>query len=906
MAAQPVTTYSLFGGSVQSISTSLGINQNSTVITMKIAEDGQPIVVSNRQVVDISIGALQVRGIVQSWTEAITDSNGTGIYQIRITDTKPVLDAAQVIIGSSYNSSHTEAYSYGDNVIPIVFQTAIQILNGVPFSTIKSNVESSKIKYGNQIYTVNFNFTLPNRGSAVEYSLKGRAMSLLDLISQIANDHGLNWYVSTSTDNVISINMYGRTNITNITMNQLAALHPSAIIKRHEGNENISAVQKVVLIGGYRSSLTKTASSSWQQFWGFDNDGNKRSSPIYSETVMETIINNNFTADDFTEEEASRILSYANEFWGRKFISIISPPETIGSDGRSWVTPTSAAWNTSDDLPLDFERDGQLKFQTDDGRWVTFTTLPLPGSRNGNRFTYSWDDELYSNPNSYIDDENKISMKSSLEIVDGFVEMEFWLEQFIIYLLNESPTNNISIALALFISENPDMSTVVKFDLIRLVNSIKNELKEIADGTLIYTDEVKNSFKEGFSDQYYLLTLATPLRVRTIRKVSTLNTDTGQNEISDVITKTRLQTLGDTYLALLDQRETYGPWSNGNNSIGRTEVIIDSSLTPWAFGYRGITNSVGMDLLDIVALAKIKTVADLTLDAKTAELVVAGVPAVNIGDQLNTTGAITSINITFDINGIRTTYKSLQYTNDLSKHLRRQQEILDNLRRQAAEFNNTLQPPQDAWETDRTIRTLKKELPESPVDISTEGNRRSSKQLLGRIFERSSTSEPKYNITPMAWVSDIFGELTLRRDPKVFGQYLRVVNMGENQQAAGRLLVGTDVEVKEFETTDGGITSYYIEVTAPTPPIFTATIIAVASSSQPSYKVKPTVNSIQQLNLLTSEILDLNSVMNIGEPANFQGYLSIGAEVSISWNENIDGSYTPFMEQQLNLFKPLG
>jgi len=25
----------------------------------------------------------------------------------------------------------------------------------------------------------------------------------------------------------------------------------------------------------------------------------------------------------------------------------------------------------------------------------------------------------------------------------------------------------------------------------------------------------------------------------------------------------------------------------------------------------------------------------------------------------------------------------------------------------------------------------------------------------------------------------------------------------------------------------------------------------------------------------------------------------------IDWNENSDGSYTPFMEQQLNLFKPL-
>jgi len=915
MVATPVTTYRLFGGVIKSISTSLGINQNPTVVTTTVVDDGAGISVSNRQLIHISIGALDFRGIVQSWSKSVIDMAGTGVYTIRITDTKPVLDSAQVIIGSSFNDDRTQAHSYGDNVIPVVFQTASQKNDGIPISVIQTAVENAQIKYGRQTYTVNFNFTLPSRGSNVEYALKSRTMSLLELMSQIANDNGLDWYVTTNSSNVISINMFGRTNVTSTTIDQLASLHQGAVIRRHQGLENRDYVQKVVLLGGYRTYLHEADGTLWEQFWGFDENGRQRQSPLYSEEVMEQVINNNFTADDFTEDTAQRIISYANEYWGRKFIAAITPASVIGADGRSWVTPTSAAWNEADVDPINYDgisssinRDGQLKFQTEDGRWVTFVSLPLPGSRYvTDKLTYEWDDELFSNPNSHIDKDGNISVKASLEIVDGFDEMEYWLEQFIIYLLNldDGEFTSVASSMARFLALSPEMSFAVRIDFTRFIIGKTEEIAAIANGTLIYTDAVRNSLQEDFGDQYFVLTLATPLRVRAIEKQVTLNETTGLTEQSNLITKTRVDKIDKAFLALLDQRETYGPWQNRQNANGPTEVIMDSSLTPWTFGYRGINNSTGMDILEQVARGKIKTVADTTPDAITAELEVAGLPAMNIGDQLQTTGTITSLNIVFSINGIRTTYGSLQHTTELSKYLRQHQKLLDKLRRQAAEFNNTMQPIQDPWETDRTIRTLKKELPEPPVDVSTEGNRRKAGELLGRISARSSTTEPKYTITPMKWVADAFGELSLVRNPDVFGEYYNIVNMGEPATAPGRLVVGTDVKVNEFATTDGGITSYYINTPAPPPPNFKATIIEAVSNAQPIYKVTPVVNSVQQLNLLSSELNALNTVLNIGEPTNYGGYLSVGAEVTIHWNENNDGSYTPFMEQQVNLFKPL-
>ncbi len=905
--AEAIETNTLFGGETKSLNVTLGFNQNPTVITATIIKDIDPITVANRQIVDISVGALQIRGIVQSWSEAKTDVAGTGVYQIRITDTKPVLGATQVIIGSSFDDTNLQAKDYGDNVISIVPENASQISNGIPFGVIKTVIENASMRYGSEIYTVSFDFTLPTRGTAVEYSMRGRAISLSDLISQVANDHGLDWSITTSTSNVISVKMFGRSNITDVTVDQLAALHPDAVIRRHEGKENRDAVQKVVLLGGFRAYLNKTDGSSWQQFWGFDSNGTQRANPVFSETVMEQVINNDFTSENYTEEDVQKILSYANEFWGRKFIGLITPPSTIGSDGRSWVTPTSAAWNESDEIPMDFDRDGQLKFQTDDGRWVTFVTLPLPGERftsDGLRLTYQWDDELFSNPNTHIDDEGDISVKSSLEIIDGFSEMESILDQFMVYILNLDTLTSVSSALLQFYILNPEIAIMVRLDFSRLILSKESEVIAIFEGTLFYTDEIKNSFQEDFSDQYFVITLSTPLRVKSRQPKSVINTETGFSEPADVITKVRATSIRNAYLALLDQRETYGPWSNRDSSIGRTEVVIDSSLTPWIFGFRGITNSTGLGLLDRIALAKIKTVASTALDAKTADLEVAGVPAINIGDQLQTTGVITSLNIVFGITGIRTTYKSSQHTTELSKYLRQQQDLLDKLRRQAAEFNNTMKPPKDDWELDRTMRALKKELPEPPLDVSSEGNRRELKTLLGRIEERTSNSKPQYNIIPMAWVSDAFGSLTLRRDPKVFGSYLGVINMGEKQTAPGRLVVGTDVQVEEFSVTDGGVVSYYIDTSAPKPANFSAIIIVSVDSGEPIYQVTPVANSVQQLNLLDSELLALSTVTNLGEPSNFRGFLPTNTEVMIYWNENNDGSFTPFMEQQLNLFQP--
>jgi len=336
--------------------------------------------------------------------------------------------------------------------------------------------------------------------------------------------------------------------------------------------------------------------------------------------------------------------------------------------------------------------------------------------------------------------------------------------------------------------------------------------------------------------------------------------------------------------------------------------VIDTSLTPWNFGFHGIIDSEGVESMDKVANARIKTITDTTTDIDTLELHVANVPKINLGVPLNRTGIITSLSINFSDSGIRTVYKSNQFTNELSKNQKYYQDLIDKLRRKAAEQNDRVKPFEDE------LNTFKKELPEPSITSPKESRDipKTAKRTLGRVYARSSDTTPHYNLTPMAWVSDAFGSLTLVRNPDVFGNYLGVVNMGEKQTAPGRLEIGTDGELNVFSSRavqlpngSGLILSYYIDVAAPKPHEFVATIEQSVSNSEPRYRVSPVENSVQQLQLLQSEILDLNDVLNIGEPVNFGGNIALGTEVTIRWNENPNGSFTPFIEQQLNLFKPL-
>jgi len=642
--------YSLLGGYATNLNVQFGINANPTTVTVDvIAESGQTLNIKTREFVSLKIGAFDFKGIVQSWDKSEIDLAGTGVYQVRLTDTKPVLEAAQVIIGSPFKErSSSIPFDYGKNIITITPSNSTQITDGINFSRIKQFIQSVTLKYGIQDYTVSLDFTLASRGPNIEYSIENSVLSLSELISRIADDHGLDWYVDTSIIStlikIISVKFFDRTKNIGTTFDLLKSLHSGEIIKFHQGKENRDSVIKSVLIGGYKSYLHEVQGSFWKPFWGFKKNPEKpisildkcklifeeedtnipNTGPDFSIPLMEKIINKKYDPKEFTEEEIQRVISYANEFWGRRFYTKITPAAAIDASGLPWVIPTSAGWWESDDPPACFDHNGQLKFETDDGRWVTFVQIPLPGIRNAQNINYQWDDTLFSNPNTHVGPE---------------------------------PNTNILHGRTLWVKA---------------------------------TLEVFGS--------YFVITLSAPLRIKKIINIPASTQTTNSNvttttPATQVTEETRMDFLEKTWLALLDQRVTYGPWSNQLTSIGKTEVVIDNSLVPWNFGYHGITNSQGVEDMTKAANARIRSIVDTTSEVDSMELQVANVPKINIGTQLNKTGALTSISVNLSVNGITTTYKSNQFGKNQNVPRRKppgKQNHLKNLRYFQRLFRNQL------------------------------------------------------------------------------------------------------------------------------------------------------------------------------------------------------------------------
>lgn len=871
--ADPVTKQILFGCSVTNINGSFGLNQNPTVYTITVVQEpGQTFTLQagdTRDIASIELGELNIKGIIQSWEKKEIDLKGKNVFTIRVSDTKPILDAAKIFMNPSTN------VNLGTNVIAVQNLLAKDIIEGARFSTVVSAIEAKTIFFGNTKYTVTFDdVVLPNRGTDIEYRIRGSIMSVLEFVQQAMQDHSLDWYVETDSNNIIRIKSIDRTQ-TGIDIDNLISNRD--LISLSRGHESRDSFSRSVLIGPNKQTLTedtdlkKISSENWKQFWGIDENGEPFSQPQFQITThlgkIETIItteeqiskavNGELTEEDVGEGMLDAMRRYGNEFWGRKFYINLND-SYFDSNGDLWIsTVSNAFWEEQVPERPDFlQKEAFDKFGTDDGRWPTFIKLPSPALRtNNSSLEFKWDDSLLTSPNVFIGKNDKWYMKARAEIIPK---------------LEKAVTPN-------------------EFDI--------REVTPVGEGVLV-------------------LTLSSPLIVN-IKEITLTDTTGIQSVEAGIVesqgtiiqtatnTKTRKSSMDKAWVAIQDKRKVYGPFSKQIKGInGKTQVIVDSNLTPWTFSYRDIEYEQVLQNMENYANARLAAITTASNEIDTADFEIAGLPIVNLGQEIGRGTNITNIQVKFSLQGITTLYKANIYTGELARHQRLYQDLLDQLRRNAQLFNNTLYPPQNYDILERALESFRNSLAENTdhIDDGTVSNLAGTK-VLGRIYARSSDS-PHYNLTPMAWEADAFGRLDLVRDRTKFGDYLDVVNMQENIELPGRLPIGLDVELTIFNRNENGITSYYINEQAPTPKSFTATIVDTVGSTSPTYKVEPLLEDADLLNLLPSELSALNNVLNLGEPQSFAGFLDIGTQVTVNWNEEANGTYTPYIEQQVNLFNP--
>jgi len=833
----------IFGCYLRSFGAQFGWNQNPTTYNMSVVEDeshhftlaGLPRQ-GMRHIEHIQIGSLDFYGLIQMWDNQIINVAGSGVYSVRMTDMRPAMDCVQVVVQSP------TGVNLGENVVLVQPETNEDLVGGVKYSTIKNRIESVIYKYGEISFRVNLSdITTTSRtiqsttglNERIPYRVRGSAMSLIEFINQVADDHGFEWYVDTVKNGSV-YDVYVRTlqrKVVSLDMDGLASQYPNSVIRLVTGVENRDEVTRTIVLGANKQTLTKYNGSLLKPFWGFDDEGGVLTSPRFKIVSREGIIRTRFTSIDemkdalngritnLPEEELKALTSYAENHWGRTFYIDI-PASLIDSDNVPWIDTVNEGWWEDNTSPESLPTDGQLKFGVSDGRWVAFAVLNNPSTVGG-----EWADQVVDSSDLLGTGQNRYYMKISVDRVD-------------LYKVPGAPSN-----------------------------------------------------KRG---SILLITFPVPLEVL-------IGTRTSYGALETNGEVSRMTQVGSVYIPIIDRRDSYGPWTSDTlippqlRLPGKTRVVFDSSLTPWAYSYRGMSMDDAIDIMNKIAYARIRTYTHRITEFDTGELEVPGLPTVNLGTAIGRGTNITNISVSYDIRGVTTVYKCNLYTNELGRYQRYYQELIDKLKRDQARQQYP-EYPEDIF----------KDPPEHRVNRGAGGDG----SIVAKIISRDS-DHPWY-MCQIHKQTLVNGYVQLV-PAAIFN--VAVTNLSEYPDAPAHLPIGMFLRIKPAKwglypdryTSNNivAVTAWVVEEALPSPPELKCTI--ARSLNPPSSKVGPPNYEVTVVEGDTSMFTDselnlLDTVLNLGEPYSGPGYIPVGTAVSVRWVEQENHTFKPYIDQAMNVF----
>jgi len=757
----------VFGCSFKNITAQMGFDDQPIVFTLTIVEEeNQSFTLKDQDVRSaqrITFGALDMIGIVQAWEESTIDPQGTGIYTVKLTDCRTVLDAVQVFLSPGTNwqtnnfsrqnpeGSVGDPVDYGINVIAVPTCARSSNTNyGVPMQYVKESIESATVYYGTDRFRIDLSELnqipyneshssspyLEHTGLRVE----GSSRSVTAIITELCRSFGFQWWVEASYEGntvIIKIKVIRRINEQDqpipMKMDDLAALHINQIIRRKDGYENRDATTRVVLQGGERRTLVYEDGNVFHQFWGWDTDGEPRALPAYpvfnqpggtyrgtSISEMRRVLNGELD-DAMDEVTLAAIKSYADAFWGRKFYTWIGDSD-LDADGTPWVETIPAGWWEEDTNPANLSGNAEQIFASEDGRWKPFVQLPNPVGR--------WSNALLRNL-SIIGHAGNLYMKCTLERVG----------------------------------------------------------------------------------KYVLITLGSAMETSQIIRV------VGQDETTESEVIDRMTRLAGGWIPLMDRRKFYGPWlSDANQSTrvqGRVRVDIDTSLVPWKFARRGTTHSEGMAIMNEIAETKVKERVILEQIINTGQLETADIPQVNLGQQIGVAANVTQIHVQFGVNGVTTRYVLNQYTAELGKFKQKDREKTEEDPMAQSYFvSGNFDDLNQEFKTLQQPENMPSEKPESAqnAQMSIEFNKPTMGRILARSTERGFYPFERY---PCYEVTAIY-------DSEVGGWTCPIgitdfhcPNSGEPLDSPGYLRVGEIVTLNHIKGTGKAYISQSAKTFAP-------------------------------------------------------------------------------------------
>jgi len=281
------TRVSFLGASVRGFNTSIGWNANQSSLSVQLVEDAangdtfSPPDVGTP--VHFTFGSFRFSGLLQKW-EKKNETQGLPTYEAVVVDPRELLEGIQVVIGQ-YSGSVAEvqnvvnAYGYWENtgygnsgannsgMTWARVRDAIKaVVNQPTYTTYGGPITFRGVKYAIDLSQV------PNPPAYYRVG-GGASIGLLDLLSQICDDGGCDFFVEL-VGTTIRIRTVSRANQPPLgTISAIANTNwGGTVVRSHNGLELRNETTSAFLVGGQVSTLHQTTSLT--SFWGYDVAGN--------------------------------------------------------------------------------------------------------------------------------------------------------------------------------------------------------------------------------------------------------------------------------------------------------------------------------------------------------------------------------------------------------------------------------------------------------------------------------------------------------------------------------------------------------------------------------------------------------------------------------------------------------
>ncbi len=217
------------GATVLSFNSSLGFgSQQESTLSLDLIEDceanqnfgprvgantiGQPVYFTTRIASESTF--FDFGGILNNWT--VTQNSSGKVYNVKISDPRSLLENCVVIVDSYLGppiqtKNYFNIYSYYEgNVLNqdcTVFGTSFTSERGMPYQKIIDGLKlMNPTIYSPTNYEFTINFTSFPTGLPEYYRVPGPSISILQLISDVCDVLGLDFFITMNNENVISIN----------------------------------------------------------------------------------------------------------------------------------------------------------------------------------------------------------------------------------------------------------------------------------------------------------------------------------------------------------------------------------------------------------------------------------------------------------------------------------------------------------------------------------------------------------------------------------------------------------------------------------------------------------------------------------------------------------------------------